>query len=68
MGERCTYNGFDRGDVKEISHLECLSVGGKLLLEGLYKEEEGDVDWFDLTQNVATWQSLVNTAVTLQIL
>jgi hypothetical protein len=59
--------GFWGGDLRESDHLEDLGVNGAIVLNFIFKNWDGDMDWIDLAQDRDRWRALVSAAINLQV-
>jgi len=58
------YTGFWRGNLKERGRFVALSIGGRIILEGILKKSFGTIDG---TQNTDKWLAVVNAVMKSRI-
>jgi hypothetical protein len=46
-----------------LDHLEDIGVGGKIVLQNIFKKYEWGVDWTDLSQERDEWRAIVKEAM-----
>jgi hypothetical protein len=51
----------------ERRHLEDLGIGGRIILESIFKEWVGSVDCIDLAQERERWRAVVNAIIELLV-
>jgi hypothetical protein len=47
--------------------LDDLGIDGRIILKGILKKWDGDMDWIDLSQDRDRWWALVNVVMNLWV-
>ena len=59
--------GFWWGDLREIDHLEDVGINGTIVLNLIFKNWDGDMDWIDLARERDRWRALVSAVMNLRV-
>jgi len=65
LGKRRVYTGFLCGKPEGNNHLEDPGVDGMMILEWIFRNWEGGMDWIDLTQYRDRWRALAIAVLNL---
>ena len=63
MGKGQVHTGILRGKLRKSDCLEDLGVGGRIILQWIFKKYNGNVDWFHLAQDRYKRRALVKAVI-----
>ena len=67
VGEERCLQGFGGGKLMGRSHLEDLSVDGRIKLRWIFRNLDGCMDWIDVRWDRDRWRALVNVVINFRV-